>query len=319
MIKLPWCASFAFSLLLSPVVQDSRAQFPEAEITPAHVFQQVALIRSEINLIRLEMGKPEVDPPPVKAEQAAPREVYFQAVTLFRKTDRLAFENTRGRIEEPPMPPGKIQPADVRAMVDTAIERVRSVKETLAITEQSVMPPLEPDIEPSLVFNAIIAASRELNQLLDQRFAPSDVYQQVTIAVAYLSRLLDEPGEISTPPEPPPFERRKRPADVYRKLVHCFDEIHGVGKVSGINMLDLEVDEKLLENVEPSDVYDIASLLVSELAHLHQQRAKAAPPRKVYNPGKKLPSDVYQRIGILCGQMDTLKKKVAANPEWLKD
>ncbi len=330
MSRLFWSFSIAFALCVHTGAQGvpdtpaapAAANTPvigKADITPSHVYRQVTLVRNEIDLIRLEMGKPEMDTPPIQVEKAAPREVYFQAATLFQKADRLAFEHTRGRVEEAPIPSGKIQPADVYAMVDAARERIRRVKESLTITGQSASPPLDPDIEPSQVFNSIVAANRELNQLLDQQFAPSDVYQKVTVAIAYLSRLLDAPGEISTPPEPPPFERRKRPADVYRKLVDCFDEIHQVGEISGINMLDLKVDEQQLDGVEPSDVYDVASLLVSELAYLHRQKADAAPPRKVHNPGRKLPSHVYQRIGILCGQIEALQQKAAANPDWLKD
>jgi hypothetical protein len=330
MFRLLWCLSIAFSLSLHAGAQEipdesaqpAAAKTPEtgkAEITPSHVYRQVALVRAEIDLIRLEMGKPEVDPPPIQVEKAAPREVYFQAATLFRKADRLAFEHTRGRVEEPPMPAGQMRPAGVHAMVSAALERVETVKETLTITEQSESPPLDPGLEPSQVFNAIVAANRELNHLLDQRFAPRDVYQQVSMAIAYLSRLLDSPGVVSTPPEPPPFERRKRPADVYRRLVGCFDQIHQLGEESGVPMLDLKVDEQQVERVDPSDAYDIASLLVSELAHLHEQRVGAAPPRKVYSAGRKLPSHVYQRIGILRGQLEALQLKVQSNPDWLKD
>ena len=83
-------------------------------------------------------------------------------------------------------------------------------------------------------------------------------------------------------------------------------------------MLRLEVDEERVAAVAPSDVYDIAALLVSELNYLHTQRKGAEPPRKVFNPGRKLPSHVYQRIGVLCKQMKRLEARVKANPDWLK-
>ena len=289
-----------------------------SEITPSHVYQEMALAKFEIDLIRLEMGKPKVAAPPIRVEKAAPREVYFQALTLFRKADRLAFEHTRERVAEPSLPVGEIRPRNVRLMVIAARDRIGKVKTALDIPEPVITPALETGIEPSQVFNAIIAANAELNQLLDQKFAPGDVYKQVTTAIAYMARLIDSTGELSTPPAPPPFERRKRPADVYRKLITCFEEIHELGERSGVTMLELKVDEAQIERVEPSDVYDVASLLVSELAYLHSQRASALPPRNVYSPGKKLPSHVFQRIGILCGQMEMLQRKVGADPDWLK-
>jgi hypothetical protein len=204
-------------------------------------------------------------------------------------------------------------------MVEAALERIARVKEALAISESLEAPALEADIEPSDVFNTIVAANREINRLLDRQFAPDDVYQQVTVAIAFLARLLDSPGEVSAPPDPPPFERRKRPSDVYGKLVGCFGKIREIGDRSGIAMLDIEVDDSQVDQTEPSDVYDIASLLVSELAYLHGQRPGALPPRKVYPPGRKLPSHVYQRIGILCGQIETLVEKVEENPNFLTD
>jgi hypothetical protein len=37
----------------------------------------------------------------------------------------------------------------------------------------------------------------------------------------------------------------------------------------------------------------------------------------VYYPGRKFPSDVYQRAGILKVQLNDLLTKVADNPGWL--
>ena len=83
-------------------------------------------------------------------------------------------------------------------------------------------------------------------------------------------------------------------------------------------MLILEVGESQFETVTPSDVYDIASLIVSELAYLHEQLKQLQSPRKVYNPGRKLPSHVYQRTGILEKQLTDLLKRVEKKPGWLQ-
>lgn len=318
MSKGPWFNLIILVLIANSAAQEDNGASTDTAITPSHAYQQATIVRQEIDLIRAEMGKPKVAAPPIRVEKAAPREVYFQALTLFRKADRMAFEHTRERSEEPALPTGEIRPRDVHAMVRAARGRIGKVMEKLKITEPATAADLEPDIVPSQVFNSIIAANAELNQLLDQKFAPGDVYMQVTTAIAYMARLLDSPGNPSTPPGPPPLERRKRPSDVYRKLIMCFEEIHQVGEQSGVTMLDLKVDEDQIARVEPSDVYDVASLLVSELAHLHSRRAGALPPRKVYNPGRKLPSHVFQRIGILCGQMEMLQRKVGSDPDWLK-
>ncbi|NNC87500.1 MAG: hypothetical protein HKN82_03450 [Akkermansiaceae bacterium] len=288
-------------------------------ITPSHVYQQVAMVRAEVELIRLEMGKPKVEPPLVRVVGAAPREVYFQALTLFRKADRLAFENAGDRVTEPAIPAGPIEPAQVLAVVEAALQRLGSAKKSLNVAEQPDASPIEPGIEPTQVLNGIVAANREVNHLLDLQFAPADVYQQVSVAIACAARLLDSPGKLSTPPAPPPLERHKRPPDVFRSLVACFNDIRQIGEHSGIPMLVLEVDDLRIDRVEPSDVYDVASLVVSELAHLHGLRPNAAPPRRAHNPGRKVPTDVYQRLGVLRGQLEALKQKAEGNPGWLKD
>ena len=67
----------------------------------------------------------------------------------------------------------------------------------------------------------------------------------------------------------------------------------------------------------PSDVYDIASLLVSELAHLHSLHGKLNPPRRVFYPGHLFPSHVYRRAGMLESQIEQLEGFVEKDPDWL--
>ena len=112
----------------------------------------------------------------------------------------------------------------------------------------------------------------------------------------------------------------KRPRDVYLRLVGCFNRIREIADRSGLEILELEVDgtKKAAENAEPGDVYDIASLLVSELAFLHSQLKNGKPPREVFFAGRKFPSHVYQRAGILEKQLEKLEKLAAAEPGLLR-
>ncbi|MGY8640684.1 MAG: hypothetical protein ACKVJU_06270 [Verrucomicrobiales bacterium] len=293
----------------------------DSAVTLGHVFQQVDLVRSELDLIRLELEKSEPNPPPpVNVEGAEPREVFFQALTLFRKANQMAFEHTREGGESPTIPNREINPGDVQEVVTKALQRIRRIKESLSISEQAELPGLDSSVTPSQVFEAIVSANRELNQLLDRPFAPEDVYEQITVAIGYATRLLDTKEARSTPPEPPQFERRKQPAHVYLELVKCFDEIHQIGEVCNAPMLNLQLqNESEFASAEPGDVYDMASLLVSELIYLHQLREHPGPPRKVYDLGRKTPSHVYQRVGILRKQMTSLRRRVDETPSLLSD
>jgi len=296
---------------------------PSAEeiqtIKPADVFVLVAMVRDELELIRFEMGKPLNQQPKIEVANAAPREVFFQALTLFRKADRLAFEQARQRVPVPVTPQGELSPAHVYVVVDASLQRIRRVKVKLGITERSPERPHDSSKQSNDVFRSIVQANRQLNLLLDRSFAPSDVFRQVTSAVSYTSVLLSRFSGVNRLADAPPFERGKRPANVYARLVGVFEMVRETAQLSGLNMLELASSPSSLEEKTPSDVYDIASLLVSELAYLHQQVKQLEPPQPVYYPGRKLPADVYQRAGILDAQMATLLKQVKAAPNWLRD
>ena len=116
-------------------------------------------------------------------------------------------------------------------------------------------------------------------------------------------------------PKAPAFERRKSPADVYRRLVGCFTLIRKIMERSGLKALTLTTHPA---EVNPSDVYDIASLSVSELTLLHAHLDATLPPPAPYYPGRKFPADVYQRAGLLETILTKLLQLVDTHPTWLQ-
>ena len=90
---------------------------PKALI-PADVRARVAWIGKELELLRFVMGKPHNTQAPFKVANASPHEVFFQALSLFRKSDFLAFEYTRIRKIEPTVPQKTIRPYHVFLVVD---------------------------------------------------------------------------------------------------------------------------------------------------------------------------------------------------------
>ena len=66
--------------------------FAADEVTPAHVYQAVDRLAREIVLIRAISGAPQLEAKPWVVRAAQPRHVYYQAQTLFRKSNRLAGE-----------------------------------------------------------------------------------------------------------------------------------------------------------------------------------------------------------------------------------
>jgi len=294
-----------------------RLQADAPKITPADVYARMSRVRSSIELIRFVMGKQKIDGAVFTVTGAAPREVYFQAITMFRKANRLSFEQTREVASTPEPPAGDRDPGSVLAIVNAALERINHVKDRLEITTVPATPQPDSSKTPTDVFRTIVQANRQLNLLLDRRFTPSDVFQQVTLAVGYAARLRARfPGDrISKAPK---LVVGKQPQDVYRRLIECFSLIREIAAGSGLDVLELWTTDDDIQNVTPSDVYDIASLLVSELAHIHSQLDSAKSPRQVYYPGRKFPSDVYQRAGILQAQLLELRELVAPHTDWLR-
>lgn len=319
-VLISGCMSNAYSQeppALTPRAPDSS---PRDEIASPDVFAQVRLLRDELELIRYVMGRPRNSQPEIAVQGAVPREVYFQALTMLRKADRLSFEHTRERAREPELPPGDIRSRDVLQVVQAALQRVRLVKKKLRITEESSPTPRDDRRTSTDVFRSCVQCSRQLNLLLERRFASSDVYLQVTRGVSYASRLLQQWPDSSPLPDAPKHEPGKQPRDVYLRLVGCFHQIRRIAGLSGLKILELDPEEakEAAENAEPSDVYDIASLLVSELAFLHAHLKQTQPPRQVYFSGRRFPSHVYRRAGMLELQLIELETLVTRNPDWLR-
>src|SRR5262249_48809814 len=146
---------------------------------------------------------------------------------------------------------------------------------------------IEPARQPSDVLVTLIRANRELSRALERPFTPSDVYGTVALASTYAARL-----GAKTPPAP--FERRRRPAHCYERLEACLQRAGAlISARGGGGALDVRGTPA---DVLPGDVYDLAHLVLGEVAYLHALAADAAPVH-AFEPGPgghHLPSHVHQ-------------------------
>ena len=128
------------------------------------------------------------------------------------------------------------------------------------------------------------------------------MYQEVSLAIAHAANVRGRwPGQRIGPP--PPWELGRRPPDVYRRLLTCFELVRKIAARENLQLMELSVSESSISLATPSDVYDIAALLVSELAYVDRVLNGSPPQRKAWYPGHKVPSDVFQRAGILAEQL----------------
>ncbi len=276
-----------------------------ADITPTDVFAEVFAVAHDVEQIRFYMGRPPNRQEEIGVAGVAPREVIYQAATLCEKTNRLSEELIREVGKKPVVPDKDIVPGDVLRMVELAHGRVRRTAEVLGVDLTRTPAPPEPpagEKTPTDVYRAVVQLNRQINILLDRRFSPADVYQQVSLAIAHAANVRGRwPGQ-RIPPEPA-WELGRQPPDVYRRLLGCFEMVRRIAAAENLQILELSVSEASMAEATPSDVYDIASLLVSELAYVDRVLNGSPPERKAWYPGRKVPSDVFQRAGILETQL----------------
>jgi len=287
-------------------------------IVPADVFARVQLFRKVLDDVRFEMGKRKSQDIGLLVEEAAPHEVFFQAKTLYRKTDQLVVEITEdSAILLQEKDPKAIRPFHVWKVVDKALHRILHLREKLGMSLSNSEGLADPTTTPTTVFFALGFANKQLNHLLVKQFSPKEVIKQVGLSIGYTNRLLEEfPASIHRS-SLPTLVRGRRPSDVFSRLVDCYIQIGEIASKSKVKMLRLNSRNLDRIDVQPNDVYDLATLLVSELVYLHSQVSHDKPPRHVSPAGPTFPSHVDQQAGLLLGKLQELNRQVQNNPQWL--
>jgi len=311
----------AQSWLLSPPPISGR-QVEQYSIQSADVLARVQLFHEQLESIRVEMGKPQDTRQMHLATNARPHEVYFQALTLYIKADRFALELTGSTGLKPkPVSAEDISPYHVWLLVNAAYHRLVVIKTELNIPETFTERASPDTTTPTEVGRAIVRANRQLNVMLQRRFSPSEVYQQLEAARHYAQALLEEFGTNQDSASLPPFQRGKTPTDVFLQLIRCFEQLEELAKVSGVSILHVDgtAARKMVPElqVQPSDVYDLATLLLSDLAYIHGKKYRGQTMPPVPFPGTKFPSHVFQLARGLQQQLDELGRFVQKNPDWL--
>lgn len=261
----------------------------------------------DVELIREYMGRPFDDAPRLPASDVSQVELFFVAQTFFRKANQLAQEVAGAqRLAAAAAPEGDVLPSDTLAVVSAAHEQISNVKASLGIEEQIVSQPRRTPVSPTGVFMAIIDLNRQLNLLIDQPISPADVFEQVTLATFYSSASLTAVTGSNNEPPDPVFDGHRRPSDVYARLLECLDIVSEIAAKAGTNVLSLSSRRNLPDDIEPGHVYDIARILVADLAIL----ADALDAQDIYpdlpTPDRIFPTQVHERAGVLQDQLQSL-------------
>ena len=270
------------------------------DIQPMHCHALARRLLAESRAIREEMGRAEDTRPIPEITGAEPREVYFEATVAWRKAARLAselgVEATRPAPAAPPL--RDLRPGHVYQVLESVLAQVDEIKARLGITERAADVSPETGRQPSDVLVTLVRVNRDLSRSLERPFTPSDVYRTVALASAYVSRLGGNANAAS-------FERRRQPAHCYERLEACLAKAAALVGKRGHKALTARGTPP---DVLPGDVYDLANLVLGEVAYLHSLSSDAAPLH-AFEPhvgGHRLPAHVYQLACTLEAQLAAL-------------
>jgi hypothetical protein len=297
--------------LIEPFVLAGAAQAASDSQTqqqtgPVNLLSEVRQIQSIIERIRQHIDTPQAGSLNIMVKNVSFHDLYFQAFTLFTKADRLAFEITRLSTQPPPLPE-RVQTA---ASVDNLLNGTR-----LALTRVINELHLSADIPDELpagratlaeIFHVIQGINRQLSLLLERRFTPADIYQEITLAVGYAARMLAAYPDVEIIPEEPPVESGKQISDVFMRLLNCLEIITRISKNVGIQMLEIDAPRIDPMRITTSDAYDLTIAIVARLDLLHKHFKLQKMPIPAFFPGHRFPADVYQRAGLLQEQLSRL-------------
>lgn len=268
----------------------------ENTILPADVLSRVILFRDSLEQIRIEMGKPSLKNDKLDVSNVSPREVYFQALVMFRKADRLSYAWTSTKKNEPKkISEVLIKPYHVFRNVNAAHDRIVLVKNKFNITEKIYEKVELESTTATDVFIAIMAENRRLNMLLDRKIEPSDVYEQVDLIINYVKQLLLQ----NTILKKPKYINKKSPSDVYYNLYECFLLIENIFTLSNKKIMKIKLNKSEVANKTPSDVYDFTIVLLSEVSYLNSLKNTQYKADAIKNNDKMLPSHVFQHVSYL--------------------
>ena len=288
-------------LLIALTVAEVRA----AEIDANELFRSVTELRSEIEQIRQVIGEPLPPSREYRIHDAVPRHVFYQAQTLFRKSNQFAQQMAGvSRISPKQAPEGTILDEDVLALLNDVRGQLGLVKAALGIEAAAPEAPPQRRKQPSDVLREIIDAGREINFIGGRSVAWATIYDRILLAITYVGGAL--PEETRYPPLPA-HQTGKFPVDVFNRLAECMDLSRKPASEHGIALLRLESIRTTEVGPTAIEVGDVATILLSDLAELTlQMEAEDVAAPEYPHPNRVFPSHAVQLAGVLKAQLEIL-------------
>ena len=281
------------------------ANVRSAEINVGELFKSVSELRAEVEQIRTVMGEPLPPSREYRIHDAVPRHVFYQAQTLFRKSNQFAQEIAGVSRQAPRLAPeGNIGSDDVLQVLNDSREQLGLVKAALGITEPVAEAKLDRRKRSSDVLYELIETGRVINFISGRTVAWTSIYDRVLLAITYVGGAL--PEEKRFPPLPA-FEPGKFPQDVFGRLQQCMELSRSLAAEHGVAVLRLESIRASEVGPTVIEAMDMATLVLSDLAELtYEMEAEDVPLPEYPHPSRVFPSHVHQLVGVLQAQLEML-------------
>ena len=143
--------------------------------------------------------------------------------------------------------------------------------------------------------------------MLDEPIQARDVFSQVALVNSFAAGIIQNlaPAAESTPL--PELEGHRTPAEVYGKLLQCLDLVGQIAsRVEGTSIMNISSRRNIPDDIEPGHVYDIAVIMVADLATLATAIDAGGASLDIPVPERIFPTQVFQRASLLEQQLSRI-------------
>ena len=272
-------------------------------VSPSEVFQSVADLTAEIEILREELGVYDYPPEAELTYDRMPVHVYAKSLELLQKIARVQNRLGVSAGETRQIPFKEIVPSDVLSNVEYIIAELRRIKTQMAIEREITPAPLVAGKTPSLVYQALASASLLLDGLQGRQLGPNDVFLNC-------ARILDEMEFIATKLRVsldldfPEVEGTKRSKDVAQQVLRATYKV--INLQTKLGMDASAVPNITLVRVTPTEVFDATNMLLAEFARIKLHLEIDLPRNERPEAKGRTPTDVFGVVLIIIRNLDKL-------------
>lgn len=280
-------------------------------ITIDDLYKQTIQIEAELEALRYYMGKPLIQKIPFQINESQVSDIYFISLSIFEKANNLSFEFTRTLTDYPNVIFKNVQLNDISEILSNVLQRITLIRSQLPIKlEKKPITPIS-EITPEILLNKLLIMSRQLDILQDTPTQSTLVYEKLTEAIYLAGAVLEAIPNTTDYPTPQEYEGGKTNADVYQKTQSLYQEVAKLLTNEKLSQSQLEFI--LTPNIIANDIYDLLSIIVARLSDIYSRIKNPQQPFPTIYPGRKFPSDVYQRLSVLEQQIQQLNLHAEKN------